>query len=131
MTSQSCTSTYIANHQEATRAAIGGGGIIIVIIIGLRSVSASEDVIGDPKYFWIYFGRKERREGRCQPPPKFCFPQKIHLVPIFAVFMALLFANMEQLFFDSWKYFEVWYAALFWCTDRLVLRGLGAAFSPS
>ena len=24
-------------------------------------------------------------------------------------------------------YFEVWYAALIWCADRSVLRGLGAA----
>ena len=55
----------------------------------------------------------------------------IQLVPILTGFMALLFANVEQLFFESWKYFGVWYAALFWCADRSVLRGLGAAFSRS
>ena len=33
----------------------------------------------------------------------------------------------SQFFLVSWKYFGVWYATLFWCADRSVLRGLGAA----
>jgi hypothetical protein len=85
---------------------------------------------------WPGGGRGEREGGSSSPSAPKKFPQrffapKIHLVPILTGFMALLFANVEQLFFHSWKYFGVWYAALFCCTDRSVLRGLGAAFSRS
>ena len=70
--------------------------------------------------------------GRRPPPPKKM--QKILFFILNLKFDRLIFfiGHFSPSFFlGSWKYFGVWYAALFWCAVGSVLRGLGPAFSRS
>ena len=70
-----------------------------------------------------------RGGGGKTAPPKMCeFFLKINLMKTIFFFVGHFFSTF---FLGSWKYFGVWYAALFWCAVGSVLRGFSAAFSRS
>ena len=66
------------------------------------------------------------------PPPRKVKKKLIIFLLVFVLnfFFSFMFhqAFFWIIFLGCWKYFGVWYAALFWYADRSVMRGLGAAF---
>ena len=61
------------------------------------------------------------------PPP----PKKVWTIFFQFFFLCFVTHFFPGFFIGSWKFFGVWYATLFGCVERSVLRGLGAAFSRS